>query len=110
MDNMKELLHEVPMNNDLSADYAPKSIQLARILRIRIQRGEFSDGEYFSRIKLAAEYDVSLNTVLLALSALFTNGYAQAEEYFPKRAGYRFRVVYPQLAPGGQPSRETLND
>jgi DNA-binding transcriptional MocR family regulator len=107
---MKELLHDVPMNNDLSADYAPKSIQLARILRTRIQRGEFSNGEYFSRIKLAAEYDVSPGTVLRALSALFTSGYVRAEEYFPKRTGYRFRVAYPQPVPGGQPSHETLND
>jgi DNA-binding GntR family transcriptional regulator len=107
---MKELLHEVPKYNDLEADYAPKPIKLARILRVRIQRGEFSEGEYFSRIKLAAEYDVSPNTVFYALSALWSNGYAKAEEYFPKRSGYRFRVIYPRPTPEGQPSHETLND
>ena len=97
---MRDLLHEVPKYSDLDADYAPKPIRLARILRVRIQRGEFSNGEYFSRIKLAAEYDVSLNTVLGALSALLPSGYVRAEEYdFPKRTGYRFRVTYPQQTP-----------
>jgi hypothetical protein len=56
---MKELLHEVPDFGDLNADYAPKQIKLARSLRARIQRGDFSNGQYLSRIQLAAEYDVS---------------------------------------------------
>jgi DNA-binding GntR family transcriptional regulator len=96
---MKELLHEEPGHSDLTADYAPKPIKLARILRARIQRGDFSNGHYLSRIKLAAEYDVSPNTVFYALSALYDNGYVEAEEYtFPKRIGCRFRVVHPQRA------------
>ena len=94
---MREALHEEPGRFDLAADYAPKRIRLARILRARIQRGDFSDGQYLSRVKLAAEYDVSPNTVLYALSMLHGNGYVEAEEYtFPRRPGYRFRVVRPQ--------------
>lgn len=101
---MKEQIHEVPDYNDLNADRAPKRIRLARILRVRIQRGEFSNGQYLSLIKLAAEYDVSLNTVLAALSALVANSYVKAEEYdFPKRSGYRFRVAYPQQTTGSNP-------
>lgn len=38
MGNMKELLHEVPDDSDLNADYAPKRIKLARI------PGIFHDG------------------------------------------------------------------
>jgi hypothetical protein len=99
MDNMKELLHEVPDDSDLNADYAPKRIKLARILRVRIQRGDFKNGQYLSRIELAAEYDISPNTAFYALSALYVNGYMSAEEYdFPKRIGCRFRVTYPQQA------------
>jgi DNA-binding transcriptional MocR family regulator len=94
---MKELLHEVVDYNDLNADHAPKRIKLARILRVRIQRGDFSNGQYLSRIELAAEYGVSPNTAFYALSALSVNGYVKAEEYdFPKRIGCRFRVAYPQ--------------
>jgi DNA-binding transcriptional MocR family regulator len=100
---MKELLHEVPDGSDLNADWAPKRIKLARILRVRIQRGDFSSGQYLSRIELAAEYGVSPDTVLYALSLLTANGYVKAEEYdFPRRLGYRFRVAYPE-----QPLKKT---
>jgi DNA-binding transcriptional MocR family regulator len=99
MGNMKELLHEVPDDSDLNADYAPKRIKLARILRVRIQRGDFKNGQYLGRIELAAEYGVSPNTVFYALSALSVNGYVEAERYdFPKRIGYRFQITYPQQA------------
>jgi hypothetical protein len=99
MGNMKELLHEAPDYSDLNADRAPKRIKLARILRARIQRGDFKDGQYISRIELAAEYDVSPNTAFYALSALSAGGYVKAEEHdFPKRTGRRFQVTYPMAA------------
>jgi DNA-binding transcriptional MocR family regulator len=102
---MKEILHEIPGPCDLSAGYAPKHIKPARILRARIQDGDFSNGQYLSRIKLAAEYDVSLGTALGALPALAVNGYLKIEEYdFPKRPGHRFRAAFPR-----QPETEFRN-
>jgi hypothetical protein len=92
--NMKELLSE-PYALDLSADHAPKSIKLGRILRVRIQRGEFPNGSLFDRKAIATEYGVCPNTVSGAFAALSYHGYAKPvveKPYF----GYRFRVVYPR--------------
>lgn len=92
--NMKELLSE-PSAHDLSADYAPKFIKLARILRDCIQRGELPNGSLLDRNAIAAEYGVCPNTVSGAFSALSNNGYAKPVVE-RSNLGYRYRVVYPR--------------
>lgn len=89
----KELLCD-PGAHDLNADFAPKYIRLGRILRVRIQRGEFPGGSLLDRKAIAAEYGVCPNTVSGALSALSYNGYAEAVN--GPHFGYRWRVVYPR--------------
>jgi len=46
---MRELI-DAPGVHDMSGDFARKSMKLARILRVRIQRGDFFDGHVLSRL------------------------------------------------------------
>lgn len=106
MDTMRELLDR-PGTHDMSGDFAPKSMKLTRILRTRIQRGDFQNGDVFDRKNLAAEYGVCPSTVTGALSTLTHNGYAEFIE------GSRFRVTYRERSvltvPPGATGHETDN-
>jgi DNA-binding GntR family transcriptional regulator len=52
----------------------PKRDRVARIVRARIERGDFPDGHHLVQDRLAAEYGVNRDVVWYALAALQREG------------------------------------
>jgi DNA-binding GntR family transcriptional regulator len=63
------------MHNDIDADYSPQYVKLARIIRGKIESGEYESGESVSSARLAAEYRVSMRVACAALAMLGANHY-----------------------------------
>jgi DNA-binding GntR family transcriptional regulator len=70
-----EAISDLPMLNDIDADYSPQYIKLARILRRKIESGHHQPGDTLPAPVLAREYDVSLRVVWHALATLAANRY-----------------------------------
>jgi DNA-binding GntR family transcriptional regulator len=68
-------ISDLPMLHDIDADYTPQYVKLARILRSRIQAGEFQPGDILPAADLAHEYKVSIRVTYAALAMLAANRY-----------------------------------
>lgn len=68
-------ISEVPMLHDIDADYTPQYVKLARVLRDRIQFGDYQRGDDLSAADLAHEHMVSVGVVRNALAMLAANRY-----------------------------------
>ena len=66
---------DLPMLNDMDADYSPQYVKLARILRTKIQAGQYPHGTRLPAGKLAAEHQVSIRVAWHALEMLAANRY-----------------------------------
>lgn len=70
--------------NDLDADYTPRYIWLARLLRGWIEDGTYPPGSLLpSSARLAAVHSVSRETALHALEVLTKSGHAHHVESKP---------------------------
>jgi DNA-binding GntR family transcriptional regulator len=70
-----QAISDLPMPDDIDADYSPQYVKLARILRGKIESGEYKRGDPVSAAKLAHEHKVSVRVALAALAMLAANRY-----------------------------------
>jgi DNA-binding GntR family transcriptional regulator len=68
-------ISDLPMLHDIDADYSPQYVKLARILRDKIESGEYDQGDILPAADLAREYNVSMRVTYSALSMLAANRY-----------------------------------
>ena len=72
-----EAISDLPMLNDIDADYSPQYVKLARIVRAKIETGQYGRGTRLPAITLAAEHEVSVRVATHALEMLEANRYVQ---------------------------------
>jgi DNA-binding transcriptional MocR family regulator len=70
-----EAISDLPMLNDIDADYTPQYVKLARVLRDKIESGEYNAGDLVPAARLAREHDVSVKVAWSALAMLAANRY-----------------------------------
>jgi DNA-binding GntR family transcriptional regulator len=68
-----EAISDLPMIHDMDADYSPQYVKLARVLRDKINAGDYQRGAVLPADALAAEHQVSRRVVLHALEMLAAN-------------------------------------
>lgn len=68
-------ISDLPMLHDIDADYSPQYVKLARILRARIESGQYQRGDILPAADLAHEYKVSIWVTCSALAMLAANRY-----------------------------------
>jgi DNA-binding GntR family transcriptional regulator len=77
-----EAIADLPMLNDIDADYSPQYVKLARILRSKIESGEHKHGDTLPAANLAQEYGVSVRVAWHALAMLAANRYVHQSGNF----------------------------
>jgi DNA-binding transcriptional regulator YhcF (GntR family) len=70
-----EAISDLPMLNDIDADYSPQYVKLARIIRDKIESGEYKPGDPVPAADLAAGHKVSMRVAYSALAMLAANKY-----------------------------------
>jgi DNA-binding transcriptional MocR family regulator len=70
-----EAISDLPMLNDIDADYSPQYVKLARILRAKIESGEYKTGNPVAAADLARDHNVSIKVAWSALAMLAANRY-----------------------------------
>jgi DNA-binding GntR family transcriptional regulator len=70
-----EAISDLPMLNDIDADYTPQYVKLARVLRDKIESGRHQHGDTLPAVGLAKEYRVSVRVARHALEVLSANRY-----------------------------------
>jgi DNA-binding GntR family transcriptional regulator len=75
-------ISDLPMLHDIDADYSPQYVKLARILRARIESGQYQRGDILPAADLAREYKVSIRVTCSALAMLAANRYVSRPETF----------------------------
>jgi DNA-binding GntR family transcriptional regulator len=70
------------MLHDIDADYTPQYVKLARILRDKIESGEYQRGDILPAADLAHEYNVSIRITYAALAMLAANQYVNCPGAF----------------------------
>ena len=74
------------MPDDIDADYAPQYVKLARILRSKIESGQYKHGQRIPAADLMSEHKVSRQVAYTALAMLAANRYvAQQVSFQPYR-------------------------
>jgi DNA-binding GntR family transcriptional regulator len=66
-------ISDLPMLHDIDADYTPQYVKLARLLRNKIESGQYRHGDALPAADLAREHGVSVNVVWSALGMLAAN-------------------------------------
>jgi DNA-binding GntR family transcriptional regulator len=70
-----EAISDLPMHNDIDADYSPQYVKLARILRNKIEAGHYKPGDPIPAAGLVHEHEVSKRVAWAALAMLAANRY-----------------------------------
>jgi DNA-binding GntR family transcriptional regulator len=83
-------ISDLPMHHDIDADYTPQYVRLARILRDKIESGEYERGDALPACDLAHEHGVSVRVAWNALAMLAANRYAHRPGDFKS-----YRVISP---------------
>jgi DNA-binding GntR family transcriptional regulator len=73
---------ELPMLHDIDADYSPQYVKLARILRDKIESGEYRRDDILLAADLAGQYTVSVRVTCSALAMLAANRYVSRPRPF----------------------------
>jgi DNA-binding GntR family transcriptional regulator len=68
-------ISDLPMLHDIDADYAPQYVKLARVLRGKIEFGQYRPGDVLPAADLAGQYTVSVRVTRSALAMLAANRY-----------------------------------
>ena len=66
---------DLPMLHDIDADYSPQYVKLARVLRDKIESGQYRQGDTLAAADLAGQYKVSIRVTGNALAMLAANRY-----------------------------------
>jgi DNA-binding GntR family transcriptional regulator len=77
-----ETIADLPMLNDMDADYSPQYVKLARILRYKIESGQHKHGDTLPAADLVQEYGVSVRVAWHALAMLAANRYVHQSGRF----------------------------
>jgi DNA-binding GntR family transcriptional regulator len=81
-------ISDLPMLHDIDADYSPQYVKLARVLRKKIESGEYHPGDILPGADLAHEFKVSVRVTYSALAMLAANRYVSRSGAFrPYRYG-----------------------
>ena len=68
-------ISDLPMLHDIDADYSPQYVKLARVLRDKIESGQYRRGDSLPAAELAGQYKVSVRVTCNALAMLAANRY-----------------------------------
>jgi DNA-binding GntR family transcriptional regulator len=68
-------ISDLPMLHDIDADYSPQYVRLARVLRDKIESGQYRRGDSMPAAELAGQYKVSMRVTCNALAMLAANRY-----------------------------------
>src|SRR6266704_5730718 len=68
-------ISDLPMLHDIDADYSPQYVKLARVLRDKIESGQYRRGDTLPAAELAGQYKVSVPVTCNALAMLAANRY-----------------------------------
>lgn len=63
-------ISDLPMLHDIDADYSPQYVKLARILRDKIESGQYRRGDSLPAAELASQYTVSVRVTCNAVREL----------------------------------------
>ena len=77
-----EAISDLPMLHDIDADYTPQYVKLARILRDKIESGQYKRGDTLPAADLAGEHGVSVRVAWNALAMLAANRYVTCPKAF----------------------------
>jgi DNA-binding GntR family transcriptional regulator len=77
-----EAISDLPMLHDIDADYTPQYVKLARLLRDKIESGQYKCGDALPAADLAREHGVSIRVVWNALAMLAANRYVTCPKTF----------------------------
>jgi DNA-binding transcriptional regulator YhcF (GntR family) len=92
-----EAISDLPMLNDIDADYTPQYVKLARILRTKIESGGYKHGDRVPAGVLAREHNISVKVAWRALAMLATNRYlARPGPFDPYHVTYDASHAYPR--------------
>ena len=75
-------ISDLPMRHDIDADYSPQYVKLARILRGKIESGQYRRGDILPSAELASQYKVSVRVTCNALAMLAANRYVSRPRPF----------------------------
>jgi DNA-binding transcriptional regulator YhcF (GntR family) len=98
-----EAISDLPMLHDMDADYSPQYVKLARILRNKIESGQYKRGDPLPAAVLASEHKVSMRVVWHTMDMLAANKYVHRPGNF---AAYVVTWQAGALCRGGNPERE----
>ncbi len=68
-------ISDLPMLHDIDADYTPQYVKLTRLLRDKIQSGQYRSGDVLPAADVAQEHGVSVKVAWSALAMLAANRY-----------------------------------
>jgi DNA-binding transcriptional MocR family regulator len=77
-----EAISDLPMLHDIDADYSPQYVKLARIIRAKIESGEYKRGDPVPASLLAREHKISIRVAWAALAMLAANRYLDCPASF----------------------------
>jgi DNA-binding GntR family transcriptional regulator len=77
-----EAISDLPMLDDIDADYSPQYVKLARILRSKIESGQYKQGDPVPAAELMSEHKVSRQVAYAALAMLAANRYVAQQVSF----------------------------
>jgi DNA-binding GntR family transcriptional regulator len=75
-------ISDLPMLHDIDADYSPHYVKLARVLRGKIESGQYRRGDSLPAADLAGQYMVSVRVTCSALAMLAANRYVSRPGVF----------------------------
>jgi DNA-binding GntR family transcriptional regulator len=76
-------ISDLPMLHDIDADYSPQYVKLARILRGKIESGQYRRGDSLPAAELASRrHKVSIRVTCNALAMLAANRYVSRPRAF----------------------------
>jgi DNA-binding GntR family transcriptional regulator len=82
-------ISDLPLLHDIDADYTPQYVKLARILRDKIEAGQYKPDNVLPAADLAHQYKVSIRVTYAALAMLAAN------RYISRPAGFTsYRVIW----------------
>jgi hypothetical protein len=70
-----DAISDLPMLHDIDADFSPQYVKLARIVRSKIETGEYKRGYPIPAAALAREHKISMRVAWAALAMLAANRY-----------------------------------
>jgi DNA-binding transcriptional regulator YhcF (GntR family) len=70
-----DAISDLPMLHDIDADYSPQYVKLARIIRAKIESGQYKRDDPVPAAVLAREHKISMRVAWAALAMLAANRY-----------------------------------